>query len=255
MNKGLVLAFAAGLLTGGLAVYFFMQKKYKAAGIHILETDEYNPELDKGLVNLEKTDEMKEFEEEHLYDAGAPNEEQTPDPTADACCHGCDFYASPVFDINGNPYQRVVDTCGYNTGFIYGHSPKPFIENTHISGDDTLINHKMWELPWYLGKTVEIGDIWENQGTYEALDDYDRFEYIYAPGEGVLYTVLSTLWGDNEAISYRVEAADDERNLFGFVFEVPFKEPTCDYIYLSNEKSFIAKIHVRELFSYERPED
>lgn len=233
MNKGLVLAFAAGLLTGGLAVYFFLQKKYGTVDIHILEPSE---------TSEEKAEKTKEFEEEHLYDAGAPN-------PADG------LYVTPVFDINGNPYQRVVNTCGYNCGVVYGHSPKPFIENTHISGDDNLINHKMWDAPWYLGKFDEISDIWENQGTYEALDDYDRFEYIYSPFEGVLYTVLSTLWGNNEAISYRVEAADDERNLFGFVFEVPFKEPTCDYIYLSNEKSFIARIHVRELFSYERPED
>lgn len=240
MNKGLVLAFAAGLLTGGLAVYFFLQKKYGKEDVHILEPGETS------------VDETKEFEEEHLYDAGAPNDEQTPDPTTNVCCHGYAPYISPVFDINGNPYQRVVDTCGYNTGVVYGHSPKPFIENTHISGDDALINHKMWELPWYLGRANEIGDIWENQGTYEALDDYDRFEYVYSPEEGVLYTIVNA---DNRPLNYAVEEADDERNLFGFIFEDVFEESSCDHIYLSNEKSFIALIHVREVYDYEREEE
>lgn len=256
-----ICGFAAGVLVGASVAYFFLKNydinfKSKTSKDETEETvDEYDPELDKRLVNLEKTDEMKEFEEEHLYDAGAPNEEQTTDSTEHICCHGYAPYISPVFDINGNPYQRVVDTCGYNSGVVYGHAPKPFIENTYISGDDGLLNHKMWDSPWYLGRANEIGDIWDNQGSYEALDDYDRFEYIYSPEEDVLYTVLSALYADNKPIDYRVEEADDERNLFGFIFEDAFEESSCDHIYLSNEKSFIALIHVREVYEYEREED
>lgn len=235
MNKGLVLAFAAGLLTGGLAVYFFMTKKK-------VEVDELSDEA-------KNETEEKIFEEEHLYDAGAPYEERMLDPTADGP------YVSPVFDINGNPYQRIFDREGCNTGVVYGHAPKPFIENTHISGDENLQNHRMWDSLWYLGRANEIGDIWDNQGLYEELDDYDRFEYVYSPEEGVLYTIVNatyTVYADNRPLNYAVEEADDERNLFGFIFEDTFEEPSCDHIYLSNEKSFIALIHVREVYDYER---
>lgn len=225
MNK-FICGFAAGVLTGALAVYIFVKKNYD-----VVEEPE------------EEKSQGEELEE--LLDLGKPMADILDFPTQVVSAGQNVGYSMgdytkmtdpPIITISPETLNDVHEPV------IYGESDEPFHKNVHIEPEEKehILPDDIFVSRWTLVTDRAMRDeLWENSHYYDAFDGYDMFEYEYCQDSGYLY--FSNI--DGQVLSngdFELFDPIDFESEFGNCYNL------CERIFLSNEKQFIAKITIRE---------